>query len=342
MAESATGAEGRAADAELLEKLTPVVQRLLPGARVEQLQRLTGGANQQMWSLNAVAGSECRPLILRQASSWNQDAGGSMPLDDEARLVMQAWQAGVPVPEVCGILAPEDGLGRGYLMARVEGETLPPRILRGNGYARARQVLAGQCGDVLAAIHKLDVSDLAFLKEVPPADQLDQLYREYQSYGEPRPVFELAFRWLRNNLPEGPDQLSLVHGDFRHGNLMVDETGLVAVLDWELAFLGDPMADLGWICVNSWRFGNIDRPVGGFGTRQQLFDGYEAACGHRPEPARVRFWEILGTLRWGVMCQGMAASFAAGHDTSPERGAIGRRASETEVDLLRELVPLQP
>jgi aminoglycoside phosphotransferase (APT) family kinase protein len=73
-----------------------------------------------------------------------------------------------------------------------------------------------------------------------------------------------------------PAELRLVHGDFRHGNLMVHaERGLAAVLDWELAHLGDPMEDLGWICVNSWRFGNIDKPVGGFGEYADLFAGYE-------------------------------------------------------------------
>ena len=325
---------------DLQKKLIPVVQRIMPGATVMHPDRLTGGANQQMWSLEAVAESERRPMILRQASHWNQDVEGAMQLDNEARLVIRAGEGGVPVPRVHEILRPEDGLGTGYLMARVDGETLPTRILKGERFAQARQVLAGQCGGVLAGIHRLDVTDLTFLHKLSPADMVAQLYREYQSYGEPRPVFELAFRWLRDRLPPAPAELTLVHGDFRHGNLVVDESGLVAVLDWELAFLGDPMADLGWLCVNSWRYGNIDLPVGGFGSREQLFDGYEAASGYRPDPERVRFWEILGTLRWGIMCQGMASSFVAGHDTSPERGAIGRRASETEMDLLRELVPL--
>lgn len=342
MAEPAPDLQAPADEADMAARLTRVVQRLHPGARVENLSRLTGGANQQMWSLDAVTGDERLPMILRQASSWNQDAENVMQLEDEARLVRRAGEGGVPVPRVHEILQPGDGLGSGYLMARVEGETLPPKILKGSQYAEARDKLARQCGEVLADIHRLPVDDLTFLERLTPGDMLESLYREYQGYGEPRPIFELAFRWLRDNLPETPDTLTLVHGDFRHGNLMVNESGLASVLDWELAFLGDPMADLGWLCVNSWRYGNIDLPVGGFGTREQLFEGYEAASGHRPDPQRVRFWEILGTLRWGIMCQGMAASFVAGHDTSPERGAIGRRASETEVDLLHELVPLNP
>lgn len=340
MAEPTPEVEVATREAGIPDKLTRVVQRILPESTVESLKRLTGGASQEMWSLDAVSTAKRMPMILRQASSWNQDVEGAMQLDDEARLVIRAGGGGVPVPPVHEILRPEDGLGTGYLMGRLEGETLPPKILKGDQYARARQKLAHQCGEVLAGIHQLAVDDLTFLHSATPAEVVEDLYREYGGYGEPRPVFELAFRWLRDHLPEAPERMALIHGDFRHGNLMVDEKGLVAVLDWELAFLGDPMADLGWLCVNSWRFGNIDFPVGGFGTREQLFDGYEAAGGRRPDPQRVRFWEILGSLRWGIMCQNMAASFVSGHDTSPERGAIGRRASETEVDLLRELVPL--
>ena len=111
-----------------------------------------------------------------------------------------------------------------------------------------------------------------------------------------------------------------------------------AVLDWEIAHFGDPMEDLGWICVNSWRFGGIDKPVGGFGTREELFAGYEEA-GRKADPDRVMFWEVMGTLRWGIMCCGMMQRFRLGPDHSLERAMIGRRSSETEIDLLRLLAP---
>jgi aminoglycoside phosphotransferase (APT) family kinase protein len=114
----------------------------------------------------------------------------------------------------------------------------------------------------------------------------------------------------------------------------VGPDGVRGVLDWELAHLGDPMEDLGWICVNSWRFGEIDRPVGGFGTREELFAGYAEAGGGAVDPERVRFFEVLGTLKWGIMCMTMYSIFRAGADRSVERAAIGRRSSETEIDLL--------
>ena len=115
-----------------------------------------------------------------------------------------------------------------------------------------------------------------------------------------------------------------MHGDFRHGNLIIGPDGVRAVLDWELAHIGDPMEDLGWICVNSWRFGEIDKPVGGFGSREELFAGYEAA-GRRVDPERVKFWEVMGTLRWGVMCCGMMQRFRIGPEHSD--GARDDRAA---------------
>ena len=164
--------------------------------------------------------------------------------------------------------------------------------------------------------------------------EIADLEREYRSFDWPRPVFELALRWLRDHDPGPSSEVTLVHGDFRHGNLIIGPDGVRAVLDWELAHFGDPMEDLGWICVNSWRFGEIDKPVGGFGSREDLFAGYEEA-GRKVDPDRVMFWEVMGTLRWGIMCCGMMQRFRSGPDHSMERAMIGRRSSETEIDLLR-------
>ncbi|MDB5616271.1 phosphotransferase family protein, partial [Tardiphaga sp.] len=221
---------------------------------------------------------------------------------------------------------------------RVEGETIPRKILRDQKFVKVRPRLARQCGGILAAIHGIAQPEWPELRRMTPAAEIVQLEQEYRSFDWPRPVFELALRWLRNHDPGPSAEVTLVHGDFRHGNLIIGPDGVRAVLDWELAHTGDPMEDLGWICVNSWRFGEIDRPVGGFGTREELFAGYEAAGG-RVDPARVNFWEVMGTLRWGIMCCGMMQRFRLSPDHSMERAMIGRRSSETEIDLLRLLAP---
>jgi aminoglycoside phosphotransferase (APT) family kinase protein len=299
--------------------------------------RLSGGASQETWSFDIEYPAGNIGAILRRApQGYGAAPARAAGLNAEAVLMRRAYEAGVPSPRVLHVLEPKDELGTGFIMERVEGETIPRKILRDDAFAQARPKLARQLGQVLAIIHGEDVTQLPELRRMTATTEIAELERDYRGFDWPRPVFELALRWLRDHDPGPSDEVTLVHGDFRHGNLIIGPHGIRAVLDWELAHIGDPMEDLGWICVNSWRFGEIDKPVGGFGSREELFAGYEAA-GRRVDPVRVMFWEVMGTLRWGVMCCGMMQRFRTGPEHSVERAMIGRRASETEIDLLRLL-----
>lgn len=311
-----------------------------PGATgVANAARLSGGASQETWSFDIVHPDGVIGAILRRAPpGYGAAPSRAAGLDAEAILMQRAHSAGVPSPRVLHVLQPQDELGTGFFMARVEGETIARKILRDEQFAKARPILARQLGKVAAGIHALALAQLPKLRRMTAAKEIDELERDYRGFDWPRPVFELALRWLRDHDPGPSREVTLVHGDFRHGNFIVGPDGVRAVLDWELAHLGDPMEDLGWICVNSWRYGEIDKPVGGFGTREELFAGYEEA-GRRADPARVKFWEVMGTLRWGIMCCGMMQRFRIGPEHSIERAMIGRRSSETEIDLLRLLAP---
>jgi aminoglycoside phosphotransferase (APT) family kinase protein len=311
-----------------------------PGATgVTGAVRLSGGASQETWSFDIVHPDGVFGAILRRAPpGYGAAPSRAAGLAAEAQLMQLAHEAGVPSPRVLHVLRPQDDLGTGFIMQRVEGETIARKILRDEKFAGARPLLARQLGKVAAGIHGLPLAKLPKLRRMTAAKEIAELERDYRSFEWPRPVFELALRWLRDRDPGSSPEVTLVHGDFRHGNLIIGPEGLRAVLDWELAHIGDPMEDLGWICVNSWRFGEIDKPVGGFGNREELFAGYEAA-GRRVDANRVKFWEVMGTLRWGVMCCGMMQHFRIGPEHSVERAMIGRRASETEIDLLRLLAP---
>ena len=317
------------------EALASALARLL-GGPVAGLQRLSGGASQETWAF-ALGTRPARPLILRRAppgAAWQ--SSGSAGLTAEAALITLAGQHGVPVPEVLRLLQAADGLGQGFIMQRLAGETLGRRIA-----AAHRPVLAWQCGQALARIHALPLAGLPALRRTQPLAEVGFLRTWHARMGAARPVFQLALAWLASHAP-GDTTPALVHGDFRNGNLMVDlqaEGGaLVGVLDWELAHLGDPMADLGWMAVNSWRFGQPGRPVGGFGQWDELFGGYRSAGGHVDE-GRLRWWQVLGTLRWGVICESMGQAWLSGAEAVMEKAAIGRRASETEIDLLDLLLP---
>jgi aminoglycoside phosphotransferase (APT) family kinase protein len=321
-------------------ELARCVVRWFPGATgVAKATKLSGGASQETWSFDIEhAGGPTGAILRRAPKGYGAAPTRAAGLDAEARLMQLAHEAGLPSPDVMHVLTGEDDLGTGFIMQRIEGETIARKILRDAQFAAARPRLARQLGEAAAGIHALRREDLPSLREMTAAKEITELAREVRSFDWPRPVFELALRWLAAHDPGPPEEVTLVHGDFRHGNLIIGEGGLRAVLDWELAHLGDPMEDLGWICVNSWRFGEIDKPVGGFGAREELYAGYEAA-GRKADPARAKFWEVMGTLRWGVMCCGMMRRFRLGPDHSMERAMIGRRASETEIDLLRLLAP---
>lgn len=338
---SARGIEMGAEANPIAAPLAQVVRTHIAGATgVDGLKRLSGGASQETWSFDAITAGAPVQLILRRAPGGERaPSATAVPLETEARLIGLASGVGVPVPTVRHILAPEDGLGHGFIMSRIAGETIARKILRDDEYANARPKLARQCGEILARLHNIDKASLPPLRTAPARAEIEQYLGVYKAHGHPHPVFDLALRWLKENAPPASTAHTLVHGDFRNGNLMIGPDGVRAVLDWELAHIGDPMEDLGWICVNSWRFGNIDQPVGGFGAREDMFEGYEAAGGTKVDPARVKFWEVLGTLKWGIMCTIMVTAFKSGADRSVERATIGRRSSETEIDLLRLLAP---
>ena len=305
-------------------------------ARVQGLTRLSGGATQEIWRFDLVEGACVRPLILRRAGDYEGSADTSVGLAIEARLMEAAVAKNVPVPPIAYVLSPDDGLGNGFVMGFVEGETLGGRIVKAPALAEARKTLARECGAILARIHAIDPADFPSLSRQTPFELVGQWLDHYRAGERARPVFELAFRWLSANCPPASERPCLVHGDFRNGNLMIGPDGVRAVLDWELAHVGDPMADLGWLCVTPWRFGAIDKPVGGFGDVDDLLAGYEAVSGLRVDRAMLHWWEVFGSLRWGTMCAGMTASFR-NDDPSVERGMIARRASENELDLLRLL-----
>lgn len=333
-----TPAPANGATESFADRLLTVVRRFAPEAdAIDALVRLSGGASQETWSFTVVRGATRERMILRRAPAL-QPAIEKLSLESEAALMQAAERAGVPSPHVHYVVAPDDGFGRGFFMSHVEGEALGRKIVRDAAFAAIRPTLARRTGEVLARIHAIDPATLPPLRRVTPAQEVDELLRDYRRLSDPRPVFELGFRWLSERMPPADAPLRLVHGDFRNGNMLIRPDGIAAVLDWELAHIGDPMRDLGWVCTGAWRYSVIDKPVGGFGEREDLLAGYEAAGGPKVDPEVLRFWEALGSLRWGVMCIGMGAR-AHQSDRPVEMSMIARRTSENEIDLMRLLSP---
>jgi aminoglycoside phosphotransferase (APT) family kinase protein len=318
---------------EFADKLASAARRRFGAtARIVDLKALSGGASAETWQFDVVTGKSRLPLVLQRMAGAEQFEA-SLDRARQAQVQAAAFQGGVPVAQVQFAFDDADDLGNGYVMNRVEGETLGPRILKLEEFAAARAVMTRQCGEILAHIHRLEPSSLPPLPIKAAHESLDSMQAIYRRYEVELPVFELALQWLADHLPP-PVGATLVHGDFRLGNLIVGTDGIRAVLDWEMAHIGDPAEDLGWICVPSWRFGQLDYDVGGFGKLHDLIACYASAGGREIDPERVKFWQVLGCLKWGLVCLFFAFQHLNGDVPAIERAVIGRRTSETELDLL--------
>lgn len=303
------------------EELEQGLTRVMNAASVTNLQRLSGGASRETWRFTA----DGEGFVLQRVRP-----GAIGGFQVEPRVLSAAHRAGVPVAELVVDGADRTELDAPFMIVRaVEGETIARKILRDEKFDVARKVLTSQLGVAAAQLHQIDTSSIHGLVA---DDQMNRYQTVLRDLGEPHPVFEAAFRWLHLNQPESTSAC-LVHGDYRLGNIIVNDQGLGAILDWELAHIGDPMEDLGWLCVRAWRFGGAF-PAAGLGTYDELFDAYASVTGVRPDPDVVRWWETLGTVKWGIICISQAATHLSGIVRSHELAAIGRRVCENEYDLI--------
>lgn len=308
----------------IAERLGDVLGEPLVG----ELRRLSSGASRETFAFSTAARGE---LVVQLARSGEK----LVEAPPQADLLTAAAEAGVPVPAVVAAGADDDVFGESWtVVAALEGTTDPRAILAGEA-APAGAQLIDELAAALASIHRMPADGLP-LPTI--ADPVALLRESHDRLGEPHPVFELAFRALQESRPESTPR-TVVHGDFRMGNVIVAPSGLTGVLDWELAHLGDPVEDLGWLCVPAWRFARPDRPAAGLATRERLLDAYEGHSGVAVDPAALRWWELAGTLRWGVICVMQASTHLSGAVRSVEHAVIGRRACEVEWDLLELLDP---
>lgn len=329
------------------DKLAAVLRQALAprfGGDIEiaDLRKLSGGASRETWAFDAVtANGRRRPLILKRDpvgahvdARAGVDAELGVDRPTEGRLFAAANMAGVPAPEVRALLPADAKTSAGFVMDRIDGLVLGRHVLRDPALAGARPRLARQCGEILARLHAMPADTLPPLKTLDPADLL-RVYRDLlDRVGHPYPGFEYGLCWLDERREFWSGRRAPVHGDFRIGNLVVGPDGVRGVLDWELAHIGDPLFDLGWLCIPAWRYGQIDKPVGGVGDRADLLAGYAAAGGGDVGLEALRYWEAFGCLRWGMLCLIMGFAHLDGRRRSIEYAAIGRRTAETEHDLL--------
>lgn len=323
------------------------------GARrveIREAEPLSGGAIQENWLLSvgfeggAHAGT--RELVLRTDAPSSVAVSLSRP--QEFALLKAATAAGVTVPEPLWCCEDPGVLGRAfYLMAKAEGVALGPRVVKDESLGGDREALAERLGRELARIHSIRPPrpELGFLA-LPQGAAAERpaladvaLYRRYlDALGQPRPALEWGLAWAERQAPRAAE-IVLLHRDFRTGNYLVDGQGLTAVLDWEFAGWGDPMADLGWFTARCWRFGRPEREAGGIGPRAAFYRGYRAESGREIDPESVAFWEVMAHIRWAVIALQQGHRHWSGQEASLELALTGRIAAELEHAMLGMTAP---
>ncbi|TRD11091.1 phosphotransferase family protein [Erythrobacter insulae] len=312
-----------------LDTLTKGLARAMSRAGlspVSDLTRLTGGATMESWHFTC--GEEA--FVLRRAPSLKFMQDRPFGHDVEAAIIRAAHAKGVTAPEVIVELLPEDGIGSGFVMRALPGTPNPKLILEMEEPDR----LLSECAANLARIHSLGREDVP--AAVPVMDYraaIADLKAQFEDAGGDRPIIALGLKWMEDNCPE-PVEPVLIHGDYRMGNILVDDGWLTGVLDWELAHFGDYHEDLAFGCMAVWRFHRYDRSALGLSDLETYFDAYEANGGRKVDRARFRYWLIHRTVWWALGCLRMAQIWRSGEDRMLERVVISRRTSEQELDLL--------
>jgi len=297
--------------------------------KIKNLVPLSGGASAD---INRIIFEDNKEFIVRR-SVVKDKAVMAIPKNMEAKIQKIVKEYGAPVPEIIMEFSEGAEIGEGYVMQSVGGETIPRKILRDDSYKNIRNKLPYEIGKSLAQIHKTKLEKLQDLEKITFSESLEKLFIIYESFDQPQPVFDLAFKWLENQKILDYEEV-LVHGDYRFGNFIISEKKLESIIDWELAHIGNPMEDLGWLCVRSWRFGNVNKRAAGLGDVDELIAGYEANSKIKIDKSQLDMWQLYGSLKWGIICMVQTFAHLSGAVKSLEKAAIGRRVSETEFDLM--------
>jgi aminoglycoside phosphotransferase (APT) family kinase protein len=297
----------------------------------------SAGARRRNVLFTAHRDGEALPLV----ATIIHDAGLQiMTVETEAATLKLAETAGVAVAHVHAVCADPAYVGGPFFVTtQIPGETVGRQILRlveanpGLGDRIARDL-----GASFAKLHAVDPALAHPALERPALGKtavdaaLTHVRAQMDLLMQPSPVFELTYAWLDAHRPSS-DRIAIVHRDCRNGNIIVGDDGLRAILDWEVAHVGDPMEDVAWMCVRMWRFRNDHLEVGGFANRDGLRAGYEQAGGTWDD-ASFFWWKLYSTLRWGLGLAGQGRAHLDGTFSSIVMAGSGRRVGELEYDCL--------
>ncbi len=304
-------------------------------------QQLAGGASRDTWKLEVELAGTPQSLVLRKDHP-TQMFEGALTREQEYRMMDAAHKSGVRVAAMRWYHSDPDLLGSPFfIMDFVAGVSVGRQVIQLPELAAARSALPQQMAEQLALIHRMNPAayGIDFLRQPAPGsspalDTVRETYRLLDDLGVSSPPWEFALRWAEHHAPDCA-QRTFIHGDFRLGNLLVDAQGLAAVIDWEFAHVGDPLEELAYPCMRDWRFGNGRLHFAGLSDRETFLRHYEAYSGRQVDRAAVDWWEIMGNIRWGIICMSQAQRHLSGKEQSVELASLGRRSAEMQLEALR-------
>ncbi len=314
-------------DEALADRIAAYAARRMPEAselRVADLERIFGGASRETyrfalhWREKGGGADASRRLILRR------DPPGSLIETDRA-VEFGAYRAfhgsAVPVPEVLWLEEDPRWLDHPFfVMEEIPGCEASPPALMAPPYSDHAAELAEQKWTILGEIARADPVALgldAVMEPVAPEAcwrrELDYwVARVDRDELAPQPILRAAIRWLRRAPPPPAQKLSVVHADFRTGNFLVDpDFRIRAILDWEMAHLGDPLEDLAWGINPLWRWAKDER-AGGLAPREEAIRLWEGASGLRADPEALRWWEVFSSVKGQAIWISGAREFTMG------------------------------
>ena len=305
---------------------------------IVNLTMLAGGASKEAWALDLETANSKLKLILRRAGGGKMNAD-QLSLLEEFKVLEAARDAGVTVATPIAYFP--DVMGKeAFISKRLHGEAVGRRVVSRPEFANTRASLPLRLAEELAKIHSLDLEQLEFLpgtRDLNAAEYLiERLRNELDATLEPHPVIELALLWLSRNIPVQTDT-TVLHGDFRIGNLMITDSELIGVLDWEFAHVGDPTEDLAWTLIRAWRFGNDQLHLGGIGEIAPYLERYNTLTERNISLEQLFYWEVMGNVKWAVGAITQARRHLDGHERSVELAVLGRMCGEMELELLHLL-----
>lgn len=309
--------------------------------RIVDAKPLAGGASRDTWHITVQGDTDTQQFVIRRDLP-TQMYDDALTRPQEFALMAAAYEHGVKVAKVRYLCTDHTVLGSDFfVMDYVAGISIGPKVVHAPELAHARERLTEQLARQLMLIHSLeyDRPALDFLKKPSPAlsparATVQEMITVLDTLGIANPTWEWVLQWAEHHAPTD-HATTFVHGDFRIGNLLVDAAGLAAVIDWEFAHIGDPDEELGYVCMRDWRFGKGKNHFAGIGAREPFLTAYENYSGRTVNRQSVDWWEIMGNIRWGIICMAQANRHLSGEEPSVELASLGRRSAEMQLETLR-------